>query len=109
MKKLLIVTALLGCSTGAMAQVEFTNSVDVRSVETLTNSQTTFVRSAGGGWGHTGCPAAQFVNLAAVGSASYKEQLAIALTAKASGSKVTARGVCSPNGTVVVAERLRLD
>ena len=51
MKYLLIGLALLAVSGTATSQV-FTPSKEVRSVETLTASQRTFVRSLGGGWGH---------------------------------------------------------
>ena len=106
MNKYLIGLALFATAGIASAQ-SFTNSVDVRTVETLTDSQRTFIRSANGGWGHPDCAAAEFVNLEG-SSPSYSAQLAIALTAQASGGNIAAFGTCSPNGTVVVAERLRL-
>jgi len=101
MKKYLLGIALFAVTGIASAQ-SFTQSVEVRTVETLTNSERTFIRSANGGWGHPDCAAAEFVNLDASASPSYSAQLAIALTAQA------AFGTCSPNGTVVIAERLRL-
>lgn len=107
MKKYLLGLALASVAGVASAQ-SFTSSVEIRSIETLADSNTTFIRSAGGGWGLTGCPGAQFVNISD-SNASYKELLATALTAKAGGSNVTARGVCSASGNSVIAERLRLD
>ena len=101
--------ALALLSSAAVAQTEFTGSVEIRSIETLSGSEQTFIRSSGGGWGHPNCAAAEFVNLSPNSTESYTEQLAIALTARAAGITVTARGDCSPNGQVVVAERLRLD
>ena len=92
----------------ANAQLENTDPVEILSIETLTATQTTFIRSAGGGWGHSGCPNAQFVSIAASSSPSYREQLAMALTASASGTEVVARGTCSSSGASVIAERLRL-
>lgn len=107
MKKYLIGLALC-VFTGVASAQSFTQTVEVRSIETLTNSERTFIRSAGGGWGHPDCSAAQFVNLDAAASPSYNAQLAIALTAQASGGTIAAFGTCSPNGQVVIAERLRL-
>ncbi len=107
MKKYLIGLAL--CATAGVASAQsFTQSVEIRSVETLTDSQRTFIRSANGGWGHPNCAAAEFVNLDSATSPSYSAQLAIALTAQASGGNIAAFGTCSPNGQVVIAERLRL-
>lgn len=107
MKKLLT-TLTLCLVTGVVSAQSFTQSVGVRSVETLTGAERTFIRSAGGGWGHPDCAAAEFVNLDAAASPSYTAQLAIALTAQASGGTIAAFGTCSPNGQVVIAERLRL-
>ena len=107
MKKYIIGLAL--CATAGVASAQsFTQSVSIRSVETLTDSQRTFIRSADGGWGHPDCVNAEFVNLDSAASPSYNAQLAIALTAQASGGSIAAFGTCSPNGQVVIAERLRL-
>ncbi len=106
MKKILLVSSLFFLSATSMAQ-SFSDSVEVRSIETLAESNTTFIRATTG-WGLEGCEAAQFVNITDA-SASYSEMLATALTARASGINLTARGVCSASGNSVVAERLRLD
>ena len=107
MKKYLAAIAVCAVAGTASAQ-SFTDSVEIRSVETLAGSNTTFIRSAGGGWGLSGCPDAQFVNITGA-DASYSEMLATALTAQASGASVAARGVCSTSGNSVVAERLRIE
>ena len=110
MKIQLITAMALGLISGvASAQAVFTEAVEIRSIETLSATQTTFIRSADGGWGHPDCPNAQFVNIAASSSPSYREQLAMALTVSASGTTIVARGVCSTSGNSVIAERLRVE
>ena len=105
----LITAGLLSIAVTGVAHAQtFTQSVEIRSIETLADSKTTFIRSSGGGWGLAGCPNAQFVNITDA-NASYREILATALTARASGLSVTARGVCSTSGNSVIAERLRID
>ena len=106
MKKL-ILTLSLTAITGIASAQTFTNNVTIRSIETLAETNVTFIRSADGGWGLTGCPNAEFVNISGE-NASYSELLATALTAQASGAEITARGVCSASGNSVVAERLRI-
>jgi len=107
MKKCLLCIALCAV-TGVSSAQTFTQSVTIRSIETLADTQTTFIRSAGGGWGLAGCPNAQFLNISDA-NPSYNALLATALTAQASGATVTARGVCSGSNQSVIAERLRLD
>ena len=97
------------CAVAGTASAQtFTQSVTIRSIETLADTQTTFIRSEGGGWGLAGCEGAQFLNISS-SNASYTALLATALTAQASGFSVTARGVCSATNQSVIAERLRLD
>lgn len=107
MKKYITAIALCAVAGTAAAQTN-TQSVTIRSIETLAESNTTFIRSAGGGWGLAGCENAEFVNITGA-NASYSEILATALTAQASGLSVLARGVCSASGNSVVAERLRIE
>jgi len=105
----IILTALLTVLTTSISSaLELTPSQAIGTVETTAGAQQTFLVSANGTWGVAACPQAVFVVLTSA-SPSYKELLAIALTAKAGEINVSIFGNCAADPFYFTATQIRLD
>ncbi|MBX2869827.1 MAG: hypothetical protein KTR18_14200 [Acidiferrobacterales bacterium] len=94
-------------SSVAFAMDEYSQPRDVARLQVVATSEATYITASPSGWGASQCPGATYILITNSGG-QYKTQLALAMTAKAAGLKLSAFGECDPSGVYFNAKQLLL-
>ena len=93
MKKTIYSLLLVFCWASNANAGEWTGFRTIDLIDILGASQSTNIIPVGNQWGAAGCPTAAYVTLTS-NQASYKEMLALIITAKAADLKIRFHGNC---------------